>query len=165
SVAGARQILAHLRAVAPPDVLTAGDDRNAADALRSRHEVRLPLLVRPLRRLELPAINALHEQCITKTYGTNVRSEAYWEWLMSRHGFERAYVAILGDHYQELPELLASVVGCAFVSGSRIVELIARPGGTRAVELALVARVCSDVLERSQSNVRLDAPPQHSLHH
>ena len=164
SVAGARQILAHLRAIAPPDVLNASEDQNAADALLSRRSPRVPLLVRPLRRMELPALVTLYEQCIAGAHGANVRSEVYWDWLMSRHAFERGYVAILGDHHLELPELLAAVAGCVFVSGNRIVELLARPGATPALGLALLARVCSDAVERSQYDVRFDGPPQHPLH-
>jgi predicted N-acetyltransferase YhbS len=164
SVAGARQILAHLQAIAPPDVLSADENQNAADALLSRRSPRIPLLVRPLRRMELPAIVKLHEQCSAGAHGATVRDEVYWEWLMSRHAFERGYIAILGDHHMELPETLAAVAGCVFVSGSRIVELLARPGATPAIGLALLARVCSDTLERSLYDVRFDGPPDHPLH-
>ncbi|MGI8982716.1 MAG: GNAT family N-acetyltransferase [Pirellulaceae bacterium] len=164
SVAGARQILAHLRVVAPPDVLNASEDQNAADALLSRRSPRIPLLVRPLRRMELPALVTLYGQCAAGAYGATVRDEVYWDWLMARHAFERGYVAILGDHHLELPELLAAVAGCVFVSGGRIVEMLSRPGATPAIGLALLARVCSDAVERSQYDVRLDAPPNHPLH-
>jgi predicted N-acetyltransferase YhbS len=164
SIAGARQILAHLRATTPPDVHNSSDDQNAADALLSRHHKPLPLIIRPLRRLEIPAVTAVYEQGMAKAHGANIRNEVYWEWLMSRHAFERAYVAILGDHHLELPELLAAVAGCVFVSGSRIVELLARPGAPPAVELALLARICSDAIERSQTNVRFDGPPAHPIH-
>ena len=164
SVAGARQVLAHLRATAPPDVLSASDDQNAADALLSRHLPRQPLMVRPLRRMELPAVVKLYEQCAAHAHGATVRNEVYWDWLMSRHAFERAYIAILGDGDLELPDLLAAVAGCVFVAGGRIVELLARPGATPALSLALLARVCSDAVERSQYDVRFDGPPQHPLH-
>ena len=164
SVAGARQILAHLRVVAPPDVLNASEDQNAADALLSRRSPRIPLLVRPLRRMELPALVRLYEECSAGAHGATLRDEVYWDWLMSRHAFERGYVAILGDHHLELPELLAAVAGCVFVSGGRIVEMLSRPGATPAIGLALLARVCSDAVERSQYDVRFDAPPNHPLH-
>lgn len=164
SVAGARQVLAHLRATAPPDVLFASEDQNAADALLSRRVPRQQLTVRPLRRMELPAVVRLYEQCASISHGATVRNEAYWDWLMARHAFERAYIAILGDGNQELPELLPAVAGCVFVSGGRIVELLARPGATPALGLALLARVCSDALERSQYDVRFDGPPQHPVH-
>jgi predicted N-acetyltransferase YhbS len=164
SVAGARQVLAHLRAIAPPDVLNASEDQNAADALLSRRLPRQPLFVRPLRRMELPAIVTLYEQCAAGAHGATVRNEVYWDWLMSRHAYERAYVAILGDNNLELPELLAAVAGCVFVSGGRIVELLARPGATPALSLALLARVCADAVERSQYDVRFDGPPQHPVH-
>lgn len=164
SVAGARQILAHLRSIAPPDVLSASEDQNAADALLHRRSPRIPLVVRPLRRMELPAIVKLHEQCTAEAHGATVRSETYWDWLMSRHAFERAYVALLGDGHLELPELLDVVAGCVFVSGGRIVELHSRPGSTPAIGLALLARVCSDALERSQYDIRFDGPPRHPLH-
>ncbi len=164
SVAGARQILAHLRAIAPPNILHASEDQNAADALLSRRSPRIPLLVRPLRRMELPALVTLYEQCAAGAYGATVRNEVYWDWLMARHAFERGYVAILGDHNLELPELLAAVAGCVLVSGGRIVELLARPGATPAIGLALLARICSDAVERSQYDVRFDGPPQHPLH-
>lgn len=164
SVAGARQVLAHLRATAPPDVLSAGEDQNAADALLFRRLPRQPLLVRPLRRMELPAVVRLYEQCAAGSHGAAIRNEVYWDWLMARHAFERAYIAILGDGNLELPELLAAVAGCVFVSGGRIVELLARPGATPALGLALLARVCSDALERSQYEIRFDGPPHHPLH-
>jgi len=114
--------------------------------------------------MELPALVKLYEQCAAGTFGATARNEVYWDWLMSRHAFERAYVAILGDHHLELPELLTAVAGCVFVSGNRIVELLSRPGATPAIGLALLARVCSDAVERSQYDVRFDGPPQHPLH-
>jgi hypothetical protein len=114
--------------------------------------------------MELPAIVKLYEQCAAGAHGATVRNEVYWDWLMSRHAFERAYIAILGDGDLELSDLLPAVAGCVFVSGGRIVELLVRPGAIPSLGLALLARVCADALERSRYDVRFDGPPQHPFH-
>ncbi len=166
STAGARQVLAHLRAIAPADFAT-GTLENDEEGLLERlalHEPRLPVLVRPLRRIEMPAFLRLYEQNMAGTFGSTIRTEPFWDWLMARHAFDRVFVAIVGTDSQELPQCLASVAGYAFVRDGRIVELMTRTSGGSAIAHRLVARVCADAIERNLHDVRLDAPPQHPLH-
>lgn len=160
SVASPRQILAHFCGAFPQDEPPACDDQtpppigDAADP---------PIVVRPLRRIELPAVIGLYEQQFGASYGALVRSDAWWDWLMARNAFDRAYVALAGGDHPELPELLASVIGACFVKEGRIVELLSLRGHQR-VARRLVARVCGDAVERNLPRVRLDAAPHDSLH-
>src|SRR5258706_582322 len=77
STASPRAVLAELAAAAA-DAESA--DQSAA-FLRSQPE---PIIVRPLRRIDLRAIVRLYEQNIAGQSGWPLRGEAYWEWLLAR---------------------------------------------------------------------------------
>ena len=131
--------------------------------------------VRPLRRIELPAVMRLYDLMFSHSYGALVRSEGWWDWLMARGAFERAYVAVApcgqsgaaGAPYDAALLVPHSpgeaVVGCVFVSEGRIVELLSAPGHDQ-VARRLAARVCADAVERNLASVRLDSPPDDPLH-
>ncbi|HZN34984.1 MAG TPA: GNAT family N-acetyltransferase [Pirellulaceae bacterium] len=122
-----------------------------------------PIVVRPLRRIELPAIVRLYEQQSAGRRGWPIRSEAYWDWLLARGACDRIYVAATGTEPAELPKLIDSIVGYAFVRQCRLVEVIAAPGRDE-VARHLTARVCADASEQDDWLVRCDAPPEHPLH-
>ena len=122
-----------------------------------------PIVVRPLRRIELPAIVRLYEQQSAGRRGWPIRSEAYWDWLLARGACDRIYVAATGTEPAELPKLIDSIVGYAFVRQCRLVEVIAAPGRDE-VARHLTARVCADASEQDDWLVRCDAPPDHPLH-
>jgi predicted acetyltransferase len=122
-----------------------------------------PIIVRPLRRIELPAIERLYEQNLAGRSGWPVRSEAYWDWLLARGSCDRIFIATTSNEQAELPKLLSSIVGYAFVRQCRLVEVVAAPGRDD-VARQLAARVCADASEQGDWLVRCDAPPADPLH-
>jgi ribosomal protein S18 acetylase RimI-like enzyme len=160
ATAGARQILAHLEATSEGLI----PERDAQDAICCLRPPRLPVAVRPLRRMELPAVMRLYAAALPGRWGWPERSEQYWEWLVNRCAYERAYVVAEGGESSELAVQLAAIRGYVFVKEGRIVELVVDPARP---ELAkhLVARVCADASEQDHWEVRLDAPADDALHH
>jgi predicted N-acetyltransferase YhbS len=156
SSASARAVLAELAA--------ATDSANAADQsaafLRPRAE---PLIIRPLRRIELRAVVRLYEQHVAGQSGWPARSEAYWEWLLSRGACDRVYVASTAPETADYAKLADSIVGYACVRQSRIVELVTA-ASRDDVSRQLAERVCADVREEDGWAVRYDAPPTDPLH-
>ena len=125
---------------------------------------RAPISVRPLRRIELPGVMRLYEAALPGRWGWPVRSEEYWEWLINRSAYDRAYVVAEGGESAELAEQVAAIRGYVFLKEGRIVELVIDP---LRPELAqhLVARVCADASEQDHWQVRLDAPADDGLYH
>ncbi len=158
STAGARQILAQLQTTSEGIVTTA-----APEPEYLRATARPAISLRPLRRIELPAIMRLYEQSLARRHGSPVRSEAYWEWLLGRGGCDRIYVASEGPDSVDLKEQLAAIRGAVFAREGRIVELLAEDG-RRDIAEHLLARVCGDANEQDHWQVRLDAPPGDPLH-
>jgi hypothetical protein len=161
STAGARQVLAQLQATAEGVLAWAPKPSSQADLLTQTP--RPGMLVRPLRRIELPALMRLYDQTLARRFGSPLRAEAYWEWLINRRACDRIYVALVAPEPSATPELLQSIQGCVFVSEGRIVELLTESGSSDVAE-RLVARVCADASEQDQWQVRLDAPPDDPLH-
>jgi predicted acetyltransferase len=121
------------------------------------------LTVRPLRRIELPAVVRLYEQNLAGRFGWPIRSEAYWEWLLARGACDRLYIAATEPDSGDLPTLLNSIVGYAFVRQFRVAELVTAPN-RQDVARHLLARVCADVVEQDGWQVRFDGPADHFLH-
>ena len=119
--------------------------------------------MRPLRRIELDAVMRLYEQNQAGRCGSPLRSEAYWEWLLARGACDRIYVAARGSEPGSISELLAGIVGYAFVRQSRIVELVTAPGAPEAAR-HLAARVCADACEHSDGHLRCDLAIGDPLH-
>lgn len=124
---------------------------------------RKPYAIRLWRRVECAALVRLYEQATAGTYGTVVRTKAYWQWLLGRHGHDRIYVAIHGRDKLQLDDELTPIVGYAVTRGGRIVELIGSPGHPEATEQLLV-RACGDAMEQDVHSIRLDGHPGHPLH-
>ena len=91
-------------------------------------------------------------------YGPLERSEAYWQWLLNRHGCDRVYVALKGPEQLELGEISTHVVGYAVTRGEQIVELMTAPDRPRAAA-ELLTRCCGDAIEHDRLCVLLHAPP------
>ena len=64
---------------------------------------RVPISVRPLRRIELPAVMRLYEAALPGRWGWPVRSEEYWEWLVNRGACDRVYVVAEGANRPSWP--------------------------------------------------------------
>jgi GNAT superfamily N-acetyltransferase len=150
SLASTRDILAHLGAARPPQ-------RTALD--QRAH----PLNIRLWRLFEQPALMRLYSDGTQGLFGPPVRTEAYWRWLIGRHGYERLYVAIHGPDRLHYGAELTPIVGYAAVRQGRVVELMNAPGYDEASP-QLLARACADAIERGFHTTRLDAPPAHRLH-
>jgi GNAT superfamily N-acetyltransferase len=166
SVAGARQVLAQLQATAEGVVSPAcGDD----EPLLAFRPAKPAVVVRPLRRIELPAIRELYAQsrpatALQGSFGAAVRSAETWDWLLARGACDRIYVASESCDSAELAQLLAGIRGYACVKDARLVELVTQPDAGPQIAEQLVARVCGDAIEQDAWHIRLDAPPGDPLH-
>ncbi len=177
SAASPRELLAHLQQATVArtfwEALRLSSELPPRGALVTDPTHEVPLLVRPMRRMELPAVRALYEQQSKPSFGNTVRSEAYWDWLMSRGGFERALVAVVPAHSGKGNAPSATlrgnktpgeiVCGAAFVRRSRIVELLIREDFP-AARTQLLTHLAADWLERGWGSLRLDAPPSDPGH-
>lgn len=160
SLAGARQILAHLSATGG----CANSAEGESDAQTVLNAVVRPALsVRPLRRIELPALARIYAQSAAVGNGWPIRSDDYWEWLHCRQASDRAYVAIEGPEPSDPNELLKVIRGYAFIKDERIVELLTEPGRSDVAE-QLAARACADASEQNHWQLQFDAPHDHTLH-
>jgi len=115
------------------------------------------LNIRPWRRVELGALVRIYNQSLTGKFGPFERTEAYWKWLVNRHGYDQIFVALDGPDLLELEETRAPIVGYAATCGERIVELLTAPGH-RTAAAQLLARACRDTIEHGRHTVWLDAP-------
>jgi GNAT superfamily N-acetyltransferase len=118
------------------------------------------LHIRPWLRWEQAALARIYASC--EAYGPLERTHAYWQWLLSRHGHDRVYVALEGPEQLELGEISTCVVGYAATRGEQIVELMTAPDRPRAAA-ELLARCCDDAVENDRHSVLLHAPPSHWL--
>jgi len=121
------------------------------------------LNIRPWRRMELGSLVRLYNQSLPGTFGPLERTEAYWQWLIARRAYDHLYVALDGPDLLELEERNSPIVGYAFTSAERIVELVAAPNH-RTAAAQLLARCCGDAIEHGRQAVRLEAPPTSPLH-
>ena len=122
-----------------------------------------PLVIRPLRRIELPAIVRLYAERSRQHAGWPVRSEEYWEWLLARGACDHVYIASTAAESPNMAALLDSVVGYACVRQSRLVELVTTRGRDDA-NRHLLERICADAREQDGWAIRYDAPVNDSLH-
>jgi predicted acetyltransferase len=150
STAGARDILSRLQQLERP-----ASDPLAPDVV--------PLNIRMWRHVELAALTRLYSQRIQDSFGSLARSDAYWQWLVSRRAYDSIYVAIEGPDKLELNDALTPIVGYAVMREGRIVELVTAPHHEDAAA-QLLSRACGDAIERDLHHVRLDATPDEPLH-
>ena len=114
------------------------------------------LHIRPWLKWEQAALARIYASC--EPYGPLERSQAYWQWLLSRHGYDQVYVALEGPELLELGEISTRVVGYAATRGEQIVELMTAPDRPRAAA-ELLARCCGDAVENDRHCVMLHGPP------
>jgi hypothetical protein len=123
----------------------------------------IPLNIRSWRHVEQAALIRLYNQYASGRFGTPMRTDADWRWLLGRRAFDQVYVAIQGPDKLELDDTFAAIVGYAITRKSRILELITAPHCPEAAT-QLLTRVCGDAIEQDQTYVRLDAPADDRLH-
>jgi len=121
------------------------------------------LNIRLWRHVEQAALMRLYEEGCQTSYGSLVRSDAYWRWLSSRRAYDRIYVAIDGPDKIDLDKVSESIVGYAVMNRERIVELQVDQDHPTAAR-QLISRACGDAIERDFHTVRLDAPADHPMH-
>ncbi len=121
------------------------------------------LNVRIWRHVEQEALMRLYKQNLHGRFGAIVRTDATWRWLLNRHSFEQVYVAIDGPKKLTIESGFDSIVGYAIVKDGRILELMTDNSRPDIVP-ELLERICSDVIERKDVPVRLDAPDGDPLH-
>lgn len=150
STAGARDILSRLQQRETP-----AHNPLAPDAI--------PLNIRMWRHVELSALTRLYAQRSEIACGSLSRTDAYWQWLVSRRAYDSIYVAINGPDKLELDDALTPIVGYAVMREGRLVELVTAPQHEDAAA-KLLARACGDAIEHDLHHVRLDAAPNEPLH-
>ncbi len=143
SRANAREILAHYWA----------DPSLRRDALN----------IRLWRHFEMPALMRIYSQNTSDSFGPFQRHEPYWRWLISRGAFDHVVIALAGPDRLDLNETNAPIVGYAAIHRDRVVELLTNPAYPTAA-IQLLARACSDALERRGNDITLEAPESEALH-
>jgi predicted acetyltransferase len=118
------------------------------------------LQIRPWLKWEQPALARIY--AAASAYGPLERSDAYWQWLLARHGHDRLYVALEGPELLEVSEVRTRVVGYAVTRGNHIIELMTAAGHRRAAA-ELLARCCGDAVESDRQCIVLHAPPSSRL--
>lgn len=123
-----------------------------------------PLRIRYWRQVEQAALIRLYQEHAQNAFGAWLRNDIYWRWLISRRAYDRLYVAIEGDTKLPLDDAQLPIVGYAFAREGRIAEIMTSSRRPDAAA-SLLARACGDAIEQDCSDLHLDAPPDHPLHH
>ncbi len=152
------------------------DARNILSSLGAKQVERQPISIsRPFaeepkqynirlwRHVEQEALIHLYRENTRNSYGPLLRTEDYWQWLFSRRGFERIYVAIDGPDKLPLTGSHKSIIGYAAIRHGRILEIMTAQGHEQAA-FQLINRACSDVIESKDRPISIDAPPGNPLH-
>lgn len=124
---------------------------------------RQPLNIRLWRHFELAALMRIYAQNTSESFGPFARDEAYWRWLISRGAFHHIIIALAGPDRLDIHETAAPIVGYAVVRHNRIVELL-RNEAYPTAGVQILARACSDAIERRDSEIVLEAPANDPLH-
>lgn len=123
---------------------------------------RRPLTTRIWRHVELRQLTQLYRQAITQSTGPLDRSEDYWQWLISRQGYDQVLVAIEGNDTLEFGEQAPRIVGYAVTREARVVEIVAQDQQEDVLRQLLV-RACREAIERDHHTLRVHVPPGDAL--
>lgn len=150
-----------------PGLRQAGGPPSCADILSGSRRKRLH--VRSWRRVEMSALERLYKQNAFQACGPLERSEAYWNWLIDRHGYDNIYLALDGPDLFEMDEDRTHIVGYAVIRGGQILELMTEPsekGGAdiHPAAVELLARACDDCIEQGRNCLTFHGRPQDGLH-
>ncbi len=115
--------------------------------------------IRLWKHFEMPALMRIYAQNTAGGCGPLARSETYWRWLISRGAFDQIMIALAGPDRLDLNEISAPIAGYAVVRQERVVELLTDPAYPRA-GVQLLARACSDAIERRGNEIVLEAQSQ-----
>ena len=128
-----------------------------------RHRQRGRVRIRPWRRMERDALVRIYSQNLNGQFGLLDRSDAYWNWLINRNGYDQINVALDGPDPLELEEAAAPIVGYSVMWGDQMVELFAAPDEPK-VDVQLLARACGDAIERGRHSITFHGSPRDRLH-
>jgi GNAT superfamily N-acetyltransferase len=142
-----------------------GKSREVLARIHNEHASRFTrrLNIRRWRHVEMPALLRIYSQNTQSAYGPLERTEAYWRWIIGRRAFDSLLVALDGPDKLELEETIAPIVGYAVLRQEQVVELCTAPGHA-AAGYQLLARACTEAIERDRQDIELFAPAGSSLH-
>jgi GNAT superfamily N-acetyltransferase len=146
SQANVNDVLAHLTAQA------------AVRRRRLRH-----LRIRLWRHVELDAVRTVYRTSAANLWGSWLRPEPYWRWLVARRAHSEVIVAIDGPDEINNLQSQPNIVGYAVTHGSRVVELCTLPEYP-GVALRLLARACRDAIEHDCRTLSIHVPATDPLH-
>lgn len=106
---------------------------------------------RPIRRLDLPELLRLEKLRCHGSFGTFVRSQSQWEWLLERGACEEMVVAERGGR------LAGYIIACE----GRIAELMTEEPTAAP---ALLSHIAHNAFERGKLALRYDGPPHDPIH-
>ena len=138
------------------DLLAQLSARRVRRSSRSRYRTRV------WRHVELNALMNIYQEHTDRGYGALVRSEAYWQWLISRKAYDQIIVAIEGKDSLDYGEQGPKFVGYAVMRLGRIVECMTLPSHRRALGV-LLARACREAIEHDHHTIFLHSSPADPL--
>ncbi len=119
--------------------------------------------IRSWRHFEQDALTRLYDEHTRRTYGTAVRSDENWRWLIERHAYDRIYVAVEGNQEFTPSDMQSRIAGYAVTGSGSILEMFdTSEDGSGATQL--MAHICGDAIERGRHLVRFHAPPDDPRH-
>lgn len=116
------------------------------------------LHVRLCRRIEMQELMAIYRMALVDQCGLVWRTEPYWQWLLGRKVHDQVLVV-----ERSSKRGVTSTIGYAMIRRDRVIELIVLPGFDKA-SVALLLRLCRDVIERGFQTITLHLPSDHRLH-
>lgn len=119
--------------------------------------------IRTWLHFELEAIQPVYERAAAAMWGTLLRNDDAWRWLVGRKAHDQILMAIRHKSDELSDSSGPNVVGYAVVRDSCIVEMMTLPGHS-VVRAMLVARACRDAIDRDHHFVSLHTPPTDPLH-
>lgn len=122
--------------------------------------------IRPWRQVELSALMRTYARATAGAVGAISRTEPYWRWLVTRGGFQRIFVAVIGPDKFNLDQLDVPIAGYVVTKDDRILELVADPNhtlpdGRNPIAEQLLARALGEAIERDCHWIHLHAPADH----
>ena len=109
--------------------------------------------VRLGRLTDIDAMRRLYDAQTARAYGSQIRDEAYWSWLVSRRAHNQIYL------FTENEETLAYVV----LRGASVIELMDSTDDDRGAARVL-KYVGADAIEQGRHSLRIHAPLTERVH-
>lgn len=113
------------------------------------------------RRMDLDGLMAIYAADSIRKWGTIVRNEPYWQWLLARETHDASLVVTAGRARLRMHNGRPSLAGYAIAKRNHIFEVVPAEGdgGKR-----LLSRLCRDAVERGDHTLTLHTPADDPLH-